>query len=505
MKRYIKHIVITALVGSFIGCSDLDEKPVGRLAPEGFITSPADVTTAVFGAYGHIATEYLWGRHYPLALLLRSDMATIGDPGTPAARHQVNNFSMDANNGMVSQFWPTWYRVISATNTAIGGGEQLSGDENLINAAVAEGRFVRAFAYYHLVMNFGDIPYIDQPVTDPESLTAIAKTPAATVFEKIKEDLVYAKQWLPDMQPNDIRSRPTKGSAAAHLAEVHLALGEYQEAYNEAKYVIDNKGKFNYGLEADFQNLFDATKQDFSVEPIFAIDFLGLQAAWPYNVDSHGNMTGIRGVDAGEELGWGVAVPTLEVYNSFDDQDYRKKVSFTTEAKVGGTVVPYTDFPFEKRPHIAKYRRLPGLHDANGGDTDNNYATMRYAEVLLIAAEAGAEIGKPEVEIAGYVNEVRARARNWAGTPSAYPADVPAGLPKDDFIDLVLEERRIELAFEFKRWFDIKRRNLGVEVFTGDNSLEPQANFNPARDYLMPLPSTELDVNPNLAPQNSGY
>ncbi|MNL42214.1 SusD family protein [compost metagenome] len=72
-------------------------------------------------------------------------------------------------------------------------------------------------------------------------------------------------------------------------------------------------------------------------------------------------------------------------------------------------------------------------------------------------------------------------------------------------IDLILEERRLELAFEYKRWYDIKRRNLGEKVFKGTNSLEPHDSFNAARDYLMPLPRVELQVNPNLAPQNPGY
>ena len=78
-------------------------------------------------------------------------------------------------------------------------------------------------------------------------------------------------------------------------------------------------------------------------------------------------------------------------------------------------------------------------------------------------------------------------------------------MSKEDFIDLILEERRLELSFEWRRWFDIKRRNLGVEVFKGPNSLEPQPNFDPTRDYLFPLPASEIDFYPNLLPQNPGY
>jgi hypothetical protein len=125
---------------------------------------------------------------------------------------------------------------------------------------------------------------------------------------------------------------------------------------------------------------------------------------------------------------------------------------------------------------------------------------------LLTAAEALAEVsGGPNAESEGYIKQVRARARNNAGTPSAFPEDIASGMSKTEFIDAVLEERRLELAFEYKRWYDIKRRNLGEASFLGTNALEPHANFDATRDYLMPLPRTELDVNPNLKPQNPGY
>lgn len=491
------------LLGCFLSCADLEEKPVGLLAPEGFFKTPKDVETAIFGAYGWIASERLWGRQFVAALMLRSDMVDIGDRGTPAERQQVNDFNMDDANGMVRQFWPYWYQVISAVNSAIAGAESLALPDEEINPVIAEARFVRAFSYFHLVRVFGDVPYIDFFISDPGSVVGISKTPAATVYQNILADLEFAKQWLPDKQPSDVRSRPTKGTAASYLASVHLTLRDYQNAYNEAKWVIDNKSTFNYALEPDFQNLFRAEMHDDLEETIFSLDFLGLQNGnGGANDDLMPPMTGIRGAD---ELGWSVCVPSMAVYNTWDDRDYRKEVSLTDEAAMGGVIKPYTEFQNTKRPHIAKYRRYPGASNAEGRYSDNNYAAMRYAEILLIAAEALAEFNGPNAEAEGYVNEVRARARNWAGTATNFPEDVPTALSKDDFIDLVLEERRLELAFEYNRWYDIKRRDLGVEVFTGPNSLEPHPNFDPARDYLMPLPQTELAINPNLLPQNPGY
>jgi len=504
MKHSIlTYLAITAL-GSLVACANLEEKPVGLLAPESLFNTPRDVEVAIFGAYGWLGTERLYGRQFVTAIMLRSDMVDIGDRGTPAERQQVNDFNMDDNNGMVSTFWPVWYQVVSAANAAIAGAESLGAAESDINPLIAEARFIRAFSYYHLVRNFGDIPYIDYFINDPESVKSISKTSQAEVYEKITADLEFAKEWLPDTQRNGVRSRASKGTAASYLASVFLTLENYQRAYDEAKWVIDNKDRFGYALEADFQDLYRAELADNLKETIFTIDFLGQQSgSGGANDDIMAAMTGIRGAD---ELGWSVTVPSMQVYNTWDARDYRKKVSFADSALVEGVMQPYTVFQNTQRPHIAKYRRYPGNSNAEGRYSDHNYICFRYAEVLLIAAEALAEVnGGPNAESIGYMNQIRARARNWAGRQTSFPEDVSPGMGKDEFIELVLEERRLELAFEFKRWYDIQRRKLGEKVFKGPYALEPHANFDANRDYLMPLPRVELDVNPNLAPQNPGY
>ncbi|WP_138475418.1 RagB/SusD family nutrient uptake outer membrane protein [Dyadobacter bucti] len=506
MKPFINRSLILSLTATFLlSCADLDEKPVGLLAPESLFRTTKDVETAIFGAYGWIASERLYGRQFVSALMLRSDMEDIGDRGTPAERQQVNDFNMDDNNNMVNQFWPYWYQVISATNAAISGAQSLGLPENSINPLIAEARFVRAFSYFHLVQVFGDIPYIDYFISNPEAVKSITKTPAATVYAGIIADLEYAKQWLPDKQPGEVRSRASKGTAASYLASVYLTMADYQKAYTEAKWVIDNKDRFGYALEADFQTLFKAPQANNIKEHIFDVDFLGLQSgAGGANDDIMAPMTGVRGADA-PKSGWSVIVPSLKVYNTWDARDYRKEVSFDDSAMVAGKLVPYTEFSNTKRPHIAKYARFAGNSNSEGRYSDQNYSAMRYAEILLIAAEASVEVSGPTAESIGYINEIRARARNWAGRQTTFPANVPAGLTKTAMIDLIMEERRLELAFEYKRWYDIKRRNLGEKVFLGPDAMEPQPNFNPARDYLMPLPRVELQVNPNLGPQNPGY
>ncbi len=501
MKNIINIILIAFIANLTFSCADLTEKPIGLLSPDGFYKSKRDVESAIFGAYSSLASEPLFGRQFLSAIMLRSDMVDIGNRGTSAERIQVNDFTMEASNGMVARFWPIWFQVISAANSAEAGAKSLGLPEAEINPLIAEAKFVRAFSYYHLVRNFGNLPYIDSFVSDPESVKTIGKTSEEEIYKKLIVDLEYAKQWLPDKQANDVRSRPSKGAAAAYLASLYLTQGNYPKAYAEAKYVIDNKDKFGYRLESDYQDLFVATKADAIKETIFAVDFLGNINSGNYNDDLMAPMVGNRLPEVG---GFGVLVPSLKVYTTWDSRDYRKKVSFQDTCIIAGKVYPYTTFP-DPRPHIDKWRRFPGNAGAGARYSDFNYNDFRYAEVLLIAAEAIGEISGPNDEAYGYLNQIRARARNAGGKTQTFPANVPTNLGKTDFINLVLEERRLELAFEFKRWYDIKRRKLGDDVFKGPNSLEPRSAFDSKRDYLMPIPSTEIAINPNLAPQNPGY
>lgn len=503
MKKY-KFLTLFLLAIFVFSCTDLEEDSVTDIVPEGFFKDEATVEAAVLGTYGYIAAEQYWGRKYTLTVMLASDMVDIGDRGTPAHRQQINDFNSDSNNGMITAIWPRSYQIISAANYAILGAESLpDADQNILAQLTAEARLVRAFMYFNLVRMFGDVPYIGEAISDPTSVGDISKTPKNQIYENIIADLEFAKQNLTMVPADNSRSRPSLGTAYTILADVYLTLGNYPEAYNHAKWVIDNEASLDYALEPNFQNLFDATKQDATKEHIFSFDFLGSQTGpGSTNDDLIGALTGIRGADI---QGWSVAVPSMAVYDTWDERDYRRKVSLEDTTLVDGQPAPYTTYQNTKRPHIAKYFKFAGNSNGEARYSDHNYAAYRYAEVLLTAAEALNEGSGPTEEAIGYVNRVRERARNWNGTMTDFPADVQLGISKDDFRELVLDERRLELAFEFKRWYDIQRRQLGNEVFKSPNSLEPHENFDPAKHYLLAIPQDELDRNPNLSPQNPGY
>ena len=488
-------------------CAELDEDAVGLLSPDGFFETVDDIQIAVNGAQTHAINEEFWGRKLSVALMLRSDMVNL--QSSQQRRVEMDLLTTTDDNEMVFDPWRRGYLGISAANLAISGAELVDAPNEEKNPVIAQARFHRAFYYFHFVRLFGDIPYLDETnFEDVEGAATISSTPAAEVYQNILADLEFAKTWLPDTQVS--RAIPSKAAASSYIALVNLTMGNWEAAFNEATEVIDNASTYGLALDSDFQTLFNANLIDGSPEPIFSLDYNAFEA--PDNAyDQTAPMTGIRGDDRNDGGGWSVAVPTLAVYESFEPGDYRRTVSFDEEASIGGEVVDFSEFTISghehaaNQPYIAKYTRFPGVFDrGNARATSHNYSMIRYAEILLIAAEAAVELGNNGVAL-DYINQVRERARRGgitatgAGvTVEVLASDVPANLTGTVTIDDIMEERRIEFAFEGKRWYDIARRRMGNEVFSASGLEGEKTNFSDI-DYLIPIPFDELLRNPNLS------
>ncbi len=520
------HKFILLLIGlSIIGCSDLEEEPQGLLAPEGFFQSVEDVQSAVNATYAHALNEEVWGRKLSNALMLRSDMAAFRPTGTTARRVEMDQHTITDDNEMVYDPWNRMYRGIAAANEAISGAALVNAPDDEINPVIAQAYFMRAFYYFHLVRLFGEVPYLTEPVTatTAEEQANISKSSVADVYAGIISDLEFAEANLPNIQA--ARSIPSAGAAKSYLALVYLTragttgTADFQLAYDKAKEVITNKGDYDYDLDEDFQNLFNAEVIDASKEPIFALDYNNVEAD-DNAYDQFAPMTGIRNNyrHGDGNGGWAQVVPEIKVFNDWPAGDYRRAVSFDDKAVFLGDhdgdedtpdevyEVNYTEFGIADgsvheqalaRPFIAKYYRFPG-NFARGAvrATSHNVSMLRYAEVLLIAAEAAVEIGN-NADAITYINEVRSRARAGGSWENDYSdTSVPADISGTVTVDDVLEERRYELAFECKRWYDIARRRIGTEAF-GAGGLE-ERNFSD-EDYLTPIPVTEVNSNPNLA------
>lgn len=516
MKK-VKYFFSLVLCVLATGCSDLEENALSQLEPDERVVDLETVETTLAGAYGHLSARAFMSRALGLTLMLRSDMVDIGNPTTRSERIEHDQFTVSASNPLIldlanpeRSFWPRLYQIVRGANETLRELEGLEEQEpGVKEELVGRARFIRGFAYYHLVRLFGDVPYLDETTNTVEA-SVMSRVPVATVYENIIADFKYAKEWLLDTRMN--RAIPGKGAASAFLASVYLTRGDYQMAYTEATEIIGNAGGYNFALEPDYRNIFHAANTDLSTEPIFVIDFVGT------NVDDESRdylaaFTGFYGqATYYPSGGWSVMVPAQAVYDTWEEGDYRKEVNLDDEAVDNdGNVIPYTNFSSldtrnANRPHISKYTAMAAdLPQANtsGRDSHSNYQMMRYAEVLLIAAEAAAELGN-SAEADMYINMIRERARNGDGSaePSAVPADISGATVAD-----VLEERRLELAFEQKRWYDIVRRQLGDQVFGSggfETELQGTQNFSASRDYLLPIPPQEITNNPNLT-QNPGY
>lgn len=491
MKNY-SLIIFLIMWPIFYGC-DLEENPIGLMSPEGFFKSVSDVEAAVNGAYAEWVTTSI-EKYYLLGIMLRSDMVDIGDRNTDAPRLAVNDFNMESSNIIVTNSWTKLYSCIAAANMAIKGARLIDAEESIKKELEAKARFIRAFTYFHLVRTFGDVPLTDWPIESESEMASIGRTPTDQVYQFIIEDLIYAKENLADRNSSNVRSIGTRGSAATVLADVYLTLKDYAKAAQEARFVITNAALFNYALEKDYQDLFNANLAPGLTEPVLTIDFNNILTQGQYNpADGMINLTRVRD-HAARSLS--VAVPSLAVYETWDARDYRRSVSFEDSLMINGVKTALTDTKYRvPRPHIAKYSRYPGPQDSGDDRSkDHHYSLYRYAEVLLIAAEAIAETEGVTAEAIGYVNQIRARARFNGSVQTGFPEDLPSTISGEAFKQAIREERRLEFAFEFNRWFDIKRWGILEEAFKGSNSLEPHSNVMVERDYLFPLPLTECDI-----------
>ena len=495
------------------GCFDLEETPISIVAPEVYFSTEDDVETAIFGAYTHFVSETVYGRQFTTVLAILDDICDILDPGTVLDRRNMNNLKVDPGCSMISTFWPRIFRAIGAANTAIDGVGKINiTDQARANALEAEGRMIRAHCYFNLIRLFGDVPYLDEAVTDPKAVAEMSRTPITEIYPKLIEDCLFAIQWLPDKYPSNIRCRPTKGAAKTMLAYIYITLGDYANAAKYAVEVINERVNYGYELMADYTDLWDGAARTGDVaEYIWTIDFKEGTSD-----DMWAPMTGVRGGAGAREGvgGWSVVGPSHGYLAMFDTEDLRIESTFLLEGEMSvGTTSElqyYTEWVWTyniARPHFGKYRKYPGaLSDAEGRYSGRNFNFYRFAEVYLLAAEALTEVNNgPTTEALDYLNLIRQRAgvSNYA-----------SGMAKTEFINAVLKERMLEFGCEYKRWFDIVRRDLGAEVF-GANTIETNMNANDGngqhnssmwttKNYLLPIPQAELDRCPNLT-QNHGY
>jgi hypothetical protein len=505
--------IVGALVAGSVGCSGfLEEEDPSNLTPESFYTIPDHAEAALASVYAD--TRFIGGGAGIFSASWQLLEAPTGTSTTETAQNSdLNNLYgliYDGRTQHVINWWNGLYRVIAQANLVLDKVPAISPmDEVQKTRVLGEARFLRAWSYFYLVRLWGDVPLILLPQTASSENFRPSPASQEEVYALILEDLKAAEAaGLPWMTSS---GRASLAATKSMLAKVYLTMAgfplskgasHYQMAAEKAKEVIDY-GQTNplmlnlfptYGAIHDEAN-------DNRIEHIFMLQYNVIVAGNPMN-DMFPNF---KPVTFAGPSGTGSTVPTLEFYNSFEPGDLRAVDQvgyFYTTYYTNGSGAKFD----LGAPYIFKHfnQLALGSKDKPGNKANNlNVPLIRFAEVLLIYAEAQNEVGGPNALAVESLKRIRDRAGLTTPSMGEFNAN--------SFRDAVLRERWHELCYEQLTWFDMLRLRKvyneatnGFDEFIGH--VNPSSNQAlQARHYLMPYPLPEMQNNPNLIPQNPGY
>lgn len=491
MKRAIVYITLPML--AMLACSEdfLTRAPLDSINTENFYQTEADAITAINGAYQPLQ----WPKLYNMRMWTSDIMAgnsIVGAGGGDDGREtqDMMNFVTATDNPGVLDLFRGPAPGILRCNTVLKNVPTMEIDEELKNRILGEAYFLRGLYYFILVRYFGDVPLITEPQEPGDDLRP-HRTQQDLVYDQIISDLENAIDLLPEKSTyssNDL-GRAARGAAAGLLAKVHLTRGAWAEVIPLTEQVTT----LGYDLNPDYADNFDVDNEN-SIESLFEIQYTSdagedfwsneNQASWL------STFTGPRNADmvAG---GWGWNQPTREFVESYEEGDLRKDATVLYDGCPPFDGMDYDPVYSTTGYNLRKFM-VPKSVAATFDNSPLNFPVLRYADVLLMKAEALNNLGRTE-EAETPLNRVRARA----GLPAL------TNLSQEVFREAVLHERRMELAFEGQRWFDLVRVDNGQ---WGLDFLHSIGRLNASEKHLLfPIPQKEIDANPNLLPNNPGY
>jgi starch-binding outer membrane protein, SusD/RagB family len=493
-QQWLIILAIPLLFGPLSCKKFLDRRPLG--AGVNGDVAQGKLEEQVFGLY---AATRNWGMTQLPFLMVhsaRSDDADKGSTATDGSDSEdfYDNFHYTKDHWLMTAYWDDHYGFISLANNIIHDVDSLGLTDapSLINKG--EAQFMRAWAYFDLVRSFGSVPKIDFKVTNAAQAN-VEKAPIAVIYALIDADLQAAAAVLPAEWETKFIGRVTKGTASAMLAKAYLFRGNWASALAKAEEVINSH---EYELISPYSKLFTEAGEN-SKESIFEIqNFESANGAQSFT-NSFAQYQGVRG--SGDwDLGWGWNSPNPVLVNSYEAGDPRKDATILTSGQTDqyGQLVPSSPplarLYWNKKVHSDPARR------AATGDRFSNWLDMtvvRYADVLLIAAESAEELGgAPNItKSLGYLEQVRARAR--AGNNAILPAVVTTD--QATLRTAIRKERRAEFGMEYDRFFDLVRWGIAETTFAAMG-----ITFEP-RDKYMPLPQSAIDKSGGKLIQNPDF
>ncbi len=471
-------------------CSDefLDKSPKAELTIDSFFQNGTQAVEATNGIYSHLRSFNVHVFSYIGLTDIASDDADKGSvPGDAAFLQDINDFTFDAGNNAVVGVWGGYFQGIFRANQVITNVPDIDMDEDLKQRVIGEARFLRAYFYFFLVRAYGDLPLVDRPLQPNEYFQP--RLPQEQIYDFIVADLEFAVQNLPAKSeyPDTELGRATSGAAQGLLAKVYLFRDDFQNAFNQAQEVI-NSGE--YALFGDYEALF-REEGEHSSESLFEVSAVALEQGG----GGH-QFNEVQGIRGNPNNGWGFNSPSDDLVNAYEPGDPRRDATiiFNGQTLPTGQVV-MADPNMGPDARFSKKAWVPQIPPGGFGNSGANIRLLRYADVLLIAAEAANEIGN-STQALNYLNQVRERAR---GGDSSILPDVTT-TDQSNLRNAIYQERRVELAMEQHRYFDLVRTGQAQQVFA-----DLGITWVPGKHEVFPIPQAEIDISGGAITQNPNY
>ncbi len=496
-KGSYKTLKISILAAFFlVSCNSdfLDVKPQGKQTADNFFQTQEHAILATNAVYNVMRNwEVTVFAYIGCTDIISDDSDKGSEPNDAAFISEIDNFTFDAGNIAPKTVWTGYYKAIFRANVAIERIPEVKMDENLKKRLIAESKFLRAYFYFNLVRWFGDLPLVTKPLTQNDFKQTRAKT--ADVYAQIIVDLKEAIDNLPEKSKYaaDDLGRVTKGAARSMLAKAYLTIKDYP---NAEKYALEVINSNEYSLLPDYGKIFTREGENAS-ESVFEVQTTSTDTRVTFSADYDGGSqyNEVQGVRGTPNLGWGFNRPSDSFIAEFEAGDPRRDATILYE----GEVLPDGSAIVEKNPKLfnARYNQKAWIpaHTGFNYNGPGNIRILRYADVLLIAAEAMNENGKP-AQANLQLNAVRKRAR---GKINGILPDVTE-MAKDKLRELIWHERRVELGMEQHRWFELVRTGQAEAALKKHGK-----SFVKNKHELLPIPQTEIDLSSGTLTQNQGY
>ena len=485
---FFKFLAVFGLL-SLLACEEefIGRAPVYSIDSENYFNSEADYENALIGAYDLLQATF-WS---PMIGEIASDNTLAGGESATdvIGLQQIDDMIHTPVNVNLREVWNWMFAGVNRANYILEFQDKIdfAGKEQIL----AETRFLRAYYYFELVKFFGPVPLKENERFAVGDEVSIPRASVPAVFASIEQDLEYAVDNLAETAPQT--GRASRGAALALLGKAYL----YQDKWGDAARVLTQLIESGqYQLVENYADIFESFGEN-GPESVFEVQYTDVEGAgFGCFVCSEGNIAvgfnGIRNYSGPlYDSGFSFNVPTQEAYDAYEPGDRRRDVSILNieawAAETGATFgTGYEHTGFFNRKYIAR------KGDANLGDQNltnpNNYRAIRYADVLLMAAEAIVRGGGDESQARDYLNRVRRRAFG------DQDHDISAGGAA--LLDFILRERRLELMGEGHRFFDLVRTERATEVIEG---------FVPGKHELFPLPFEEIQFANGNWEQNPNY